>query len=261
MSGRAAKRNFDRPNPSCMRLHGRRAGVQEEVAPGDADVEGPPADVDRDVAGAQVEELDAVLGVGQGQLLGVGALDVSGLLEHLRGRRATAIPCSGRRLAGSRSARRGHRGSGPDPLRGGRRRRRGSMPVASISTWAWYSSWLISSAARSEPSCSAAIQASAASSTSFLPIWWTPASSSATVPEPSGRVNALSLSSRQSSSNVFIVPFSRPGRCPARCDRTPPSLRRGSRVPARGPDQVPSVRWRRILRSVSAVDSAAWVAS
>src|SRR3954454_7889978 len=71
-------------------------------------------------------------------------------------------------------------------------------------TWAWYSSWLSSSAARSGPSCSAAIQDSAASSTSFLPIVCTPASSACTVPDPSGRLAALSLSSLQSSSNVFI---------------------------------------------------------
>src|SRR4051812_4911463 len=71
-------------------------------------------------------------------------------------------------------------------------------------TWAWYSSWLSSSAARSGPSCSAAIQDSAASSTSFLPIVCTPASSACTVPDPSGRLTALSLSSLQSSSNVFI---------------------------------------------------------
>src|SRR3954452_18831762 len=72
-------------------------------------------------------------------------------------------------------------------------------------TWAWYSSWLISSAARSAPSCSAAIQDSAASSTSFFPIACTPASSCATVPEPSGRVRAFSDSSAQSPSNVFTT--------------------------------------------------------
>src|SRR6478672_3802248 len=74
-----------------------------------------------------------------------------------------------------------------------------------MSTWAWYSSWLISSAVRSLPSCSAAIQDSAASSTSFLPIAWTPASSCATVPDPAGRSRAFSLSSAQSSSNVFTI--------------------------------------------------------
>src|SRR5690606_8633706 len=78
------------------------------------------------------------------------------------------------------------------------------MPAAIIITCAWYSSWLISSAARAGPSCSAAIQDSAASSTSFLPIAWIPASSSATVREPSGRVAAFSDSSANSPSNVFI---------------------------------------------------------
>src|SRR5690606_2938234 len=43
----------------------------------------------------------------------------------------------------------------------------------------------------------------AASSTTFLPIAWMPASSSATVPEPSGRVAALCCSSAKSSSNDF----------------------------------------------------------
>ena len=50
------------------------------------DVEGALADVQRDVAGAQVEELDAVLAVGEGQLLGVGALLVAGLAQDVGGR-------------------------------------------------------------------------------------------------------------------------------------------------------------------------------
>src|SRR5690606_1510116 len=50
---------------------------------------------------------------------------------------------------------------------------------------------------------SAAIQDSAASSRSFLPMACTPASSWATVPDPSGRVRAFSLSSRHRSSKVF----------------------------------------------------------
>src|SRR3954452_10221031 len=93
-------------------------------------------------------------------------------------------------------------------------------PLASMSTCAWYSSWLISSAARAGVSCSAAIQDSAASSTSFFPIECTPASSACTVPESSGRVRALSLSSLQSSSKVFIVTSSLGGADPAqRCRR------------------------------------------
>ena len=61
----------------------------------------------------------------------------------------------------------------------------------------------ISSAAASSDSYSDAIQTSAASSTIFFPIVWTPPSSSATVPDPSGRVSALWLSSANSSSKVF----------------------------------------------------------
>ena len=53
------------------------------------------------------------------------------------------------------------------------------------------------------PSCSAAIQTSAASSTIFLPMACTPASSAATVPDPSGRVTAFSVSSAYRSSKVF----------------------------------------------------------
>ena len=53
-------------------LLGLGAGVEQQVAAGDADVEGALADVQRDVARAQVEELDAVLGVDEGELLGVG---------------------------------------------------------------------------------------------------------------------------------------------------------------------------------------------
>ena len=45
----------------------------------------PAPDVDGDVARAQEEELDAVLGVGQHQLAGVAALPVAGLAEHLDG--------------------------------------------------------------------------------------------------------------------------------------------------------------------------------
>ena len=66
-------------------LLGLGAGVEQQVAAGDADVEGALADVQRDVARAQVVELDAVLGVDQRQLLGVVALAVAGLAQHLGG--------------------------------------------------------------------------------------------------------------------------------------------------------------------------------
>lgn len=77
------------------------------------------------------------------------------------------------------------------------------MPFASMSTWRWYSNWLISSAQASGDSYSAAIQTSAASSTIFLPIECTPASSLATVSLPAGRVAAFSASSAKSVSKVF----------------------------------------------------------
>ena len=70
----------------AQHLFGLGARVAEQVATGDADVEGALADVERDVARAQVEELAAVLGVGERELLGVGALAVAGLLEDLGGR-------------------------------------------------------------------------------------------------------------------------------------------------------------------------------
>jgi hypothetical protein len=68
------------------RLLGLRAGVEQEVPAGDADVERALADVQRDVAGSQVEELHAVVGVEERELLGVGALTVAGLAQHVGGR-------------------------------------------------------------------------------------------------------------------------------------------------------------------------------
>src|SRR5918995_5225395 len=80
-----------------------------------------------------------------------------------------------------------------------------------MSTCRWYSSWEISSAAASADSYSAAIHTSAASSTIFLPIACTPASSWATVPDPSGRSLAFAASSANSASNVFTLPGYRTG--------------------------------------------------
>ena len=73
------------PEAEPEHLLGLGAGVEQEVAAGDADVEGALADVERDVARAQVEELDAVVDVDQRQLLGVLALPVAGLAQHLDG--------------------------------------------------------------------------------------------------------------------------------------------------------------------------------
>src|SRR5689334_9718719 len=79
------------------------------------------------------------------------------------------------------------------------------MPRATIITWTWYSSCEISSAAASLPSYSAAIQTSAASSTTFLPMAWTPLSTSSAVREVAGSPwAALCWSSVKSSSNVFL---------------------------------------------------------
>src|ERR1700743_2180883 len=63
----------------------------------------------------------------------------------------------------------------------------------------------ISSAVSASDWYSAAIQTSAASSTIFLPLACTPASNSATVPEPSGRVVAFSLSSANRPSKDFTL--------------------------------------------------------
>ncbi len=67
-------------------LLGVGAGVDQQVTAGDADVELPGGDVDRDVAGAEVEELDLVLRVDDAQFLGLAALLVAGLMQHLRRR-------------------------------------------------------------------------------------------------------------------------------------------------------------------------------
>ena len=70
-------------------------------------------------------------------------------------------------------------------------RRRASRPRPSMSTCSRYNSCEISSASASSASCSAASHTSPASSSTFLPCAWTPASSAATVAEPAGRVAAL----------------------------------------------------------------------
>jgi hypothetical protein len=60
-------------------------GIQEHVAPGDPDVDCARSDVDRDIARAQIEELDVVVRV-QDHEFGTGApLAITGLPEHERG--------------------------------------------------------------------------------------------------------------------------------------------------------------------------------
>ena len=73
--GRAAEAELEH-------LLGRGAGVQQQVAAGDADVQPAGTDVDGDVARAQEEELDAVVRVGEHELPRVRALAVAGLAEH-----------------------------------------------------------------------------------------------------------------------------------------------------------------------------------
>ena len=99
----AARRtgSVERPKPSGRISSALRAGVEQQVAAGDADVEGALADVHRDVARAQEEELDVVVRVEQVELLGVAALPVAGLAQHLGGGRRTASPCWGSRCAGA----------------------------------------------------------------------------------------------------------------------------------------------------------------
>ena len=104
--------------PEVHHLVGLRAGVEQQVAAGDADVERALADVERDVARAQVEELDVVLGVDERELLGVAALAVAGLAQDLGG------GLGQRPLVGDGDAE-GHAGF-TGSLTGGRRRRRGS---------------------------------------------------------------------------------------------------------------------------------------
>ena len=156
--------------PEAHHLVGLRARVHEQVTAGDADVEGALADVERDVARAQVEELDAVLGVGQRQLLGVVALPVAGLAQDLGGRQGRASPCWGPRCGAVPSVEASSEVC-VDVVEldaGGQHQDLGVVEQLAD---------LLGGPVR--PSCSAAIQDSAASSTSFLPMAWTPASSCA----------------------------------------------------------------------------------
>ena len=64
-------------------LDGVGVGVEQHVAAGDADVERALPDVDRDIAGSKIEELDTVRLVEECEFLRVGALQVARLPEHL----------------------------------------------------------------------------------------------------------------------------------------------------------------------------------
>ena len=83
--GRAANRKVERAEVEVEHLVDGGAGVDEQIPAGDAEVEVTRGDVGGDVARAQVEELDVVVGVEAGEILVVGALAVSGLAQHLGG--------------------------------------------------------------------------------------------------------------------------------------------------------------------------------
>ena len=65
---------------------GRGAGVQQQVATGDAHLDRAGADVDSDVPRPQEEELRIVVRVGEDELTAVGPLPVTRLVQHRRGR-------------------------------------------------------------------------------------------------------------------------------------------------------------------------------
>ena len=87
VGGARARREAERRGAEAQLedLLGVGTAVQQQVAAGDADVEGALADVDGDVARAQEEELGVVVGVVQDQVAGVGALAVAGLAQHVGG--------------------------------------------------------------------------------------------------------------------------------------------------------------------------------
>ena len=113
----AAYRNVDAPKPSGMTSTAPEPGVEQQVAAGDAGVDGARADVDGDVARTQVEELDVVLGVGDDELLAVAARAVARLAQHLDGR-SDREPLLGTAI----------RSMAVEVLRGGSRRRRARCP-------------------------------------------------------------------------------------------------------------------------------------
>ena len=82
-TGEAERRGGEAEAEQLLGLH---LGVEQEVAAGDAHVEGAAAHVDRDVPGSQVEELDVVVRVDHDEFAAAFAtLAVAGLGEHRRG--------------------------------------------------------------------------------------------------------------------------------------------------------------------------------
>src|SRR5690606_26621953 len=78
-AGAGGEPELGRAEVQVEQLLGRPARVQQQVPPGDAQLQVPRADVGGDVARTQVEELDLVVDVAAHQLAAVGALPVSGL--------------------------------------------------------------------------------------------------------------------------------------------------------------------------------------
>ncbi len=118
--GRAANRKVESPKPSAIISTASDAGVEQQVAAGDADVEGAGADVDGDVARAQVEELDVVVGVGDARApWGRGGCG-SRPPQHLAAAGSDSDPLLGTAMRSM--------GGGALAVRGGRRRRRARCP-------------------------------------------------------------------------------------------------------------------------------------
>jgi hypothetical protein len=85
--GKAERRRAER---EVEHLFDVGAGVDVEIAAGDAEIQVTGGDVDGDVAWAQVEELDVVVGIEAGEVLVISALAVSRLAQHLDGGGAEA---------------------------------------------------------------------------------------------------------------------------------------------------------------------------
>ena len=115
-----------RPEAERHQLVGVGPAVEQQVAPGDADVELPGADVGGDVARAQEEELGVVVGVVQHELARLRALPVAGLAQHVGGGLGErSLVGDGDAEHGVPSSRRAQVAGGR-PVRAGGRRPRGT---------------------------------------------------------------------------------------------------------------------------------------
>ena len=80
-----------KPEPGAAEAEGQHllglcGRVDQHVAAGDAQIEGALPHVHGDVAGTQVVELNAVVGIDQHQILGIMTLPVASLAQHPDGR-------------------------------------------------------------------------------------------------------------------------------------------------------------------------------